>query len=88
MIEANVIVMNGNKISEELASDCLASGKKFGLEITKFNAVWGDSVEKEYNNYNLKPFPGLYPFWKFWKFYSLFKNHNIHHCNSYMRMHG
>ena len=34
MIEANVIVMNGNKISEELASDCLASGKKFGLEIT------------------------------------------------------
>ncbi|MBT7802283.1 MAG: hypothetical protein HN551_13685 [Tateyamaria sp.] len=70
MIEANVIVMNGNKISEELASDCLASGKKFGLKITKFNAVWGDSVEKEYNNYNLKPFPGLYPFWKFWKFKS------------------
>ena len=34
MIEANVIVMNGNKISEELANDCLASGKKFGLEIT------------------------------------------------------
>lgn len=57
--KAFVITMKGRSFSEELAEDCIASGKKFNIQIEKFNAVQLDDVEPTYKKFNLRPFPKL-----------------------------
>ena len=42
--KAFVITMKGRSFSEELAEDCIESGKKFNIQVEKFNAVQLDKV--------------------------------------------
>lgn len=59
MIESYVICMKGKGPSEDLAADCIKSGKLFNIDIQLFDAVWGDDVETEYQKYKLFPFEGI-----------------------------
>lgn len=56
MIESFAIVMKGKPVSEELAKECVESGKQFNIDIKEFDAVWGDQVSKEYANQQLRPY--------------------------------
>lgn len=51
--------MNDRSFSEELADDCVASGKQFNINIEKFDAVQLDDVAPTYEKLNLRPFPKL-----------------------------
>jgi glycosyl transferase family 25 len=57
--KAYVITMKGRSFSEELSKDCIASGKKFNINIEKFDAVHLDDVAPVYKKLNLRPFPKL-----------------------------
>ena len=57
--KAYVITMKGRSFSEELADECIASGKKFNIEIEKFDAIQLDDVSPTYKKLNLRPFPKL-----------------------------
>ena len=56
-ISAYVIRMKGEGPSEMLAEDCINSGKKHGIDIIPFDAVWGDEVDPLYKKEKLFPFP-------------------------------
>jgi glycosyl transferase family 25 len=57
--KAFVITMKGRSFSEELAEDCIASGKKINLKIEKFDAIQLDDVAPTYKKFGLRPFPKL-----------------------------
>ena len=57
--KAFVITMKGRSFSEELAEDCIESGKKFNIQVEKFNAVQLDEVAPTYKKFGLRPFPKL-----------------------------
>ena len=57
--KAYVITMNDRSFSEELADDCVASGKQFNINIEKFDAVQLDDVDPVYKKFGLRPFPKL-----------------------------
>jgi GR25 family glycosyltransferase involved in LPS biosynthesis len=57
LIESFVITMQGIKLSEDLANECIDSGKENGLIIKPFYATYGDNVTIEYNQLNLRPWP-------------------------------
>jgi|TARA_B110000503_G_C7112134_1_gene398594 GR25 family glycosyltransferase involved in LPS biosynthesis len=51
--------MKGKGPSEDLATDCIKSGKAFNIDIQLFDAVWGNDVEIEYQKYKLFPFENI-----------------------------
>jgi GR25 family glycosyltransferase involved in LPS biosynthesis len=53
--------MKGKSPSEDLATDCIKSGKLFNIDIQLFDATWGDNVEPEYQKYKLFPFKDIKP---------------------------
>jgi GR25 family glycosyltransferase involved in LPS biosynthesis len=61
MIESYVIRMKGVLPSEQLANDCVKSGKRFNIDILEFDAVWGDQVDVEFEKYNLFSFEKTKP---------------------------
>lgn len=52
-----VIRLKDDPTSESLADECVASGKRFGLEIEKFNGIYGlENIKRVTQDYKIRPY--------------------------------